>query len=147
MVKRPFSINKELERNEMTKLVVKLGRDNSKKETERHVDSDGFYRYVKVFHNCPCCNLINNWRKMYSFHEENMDEFDYETGYLYIIEHIKKMVRLHGEKKHMQFIIDFFGKENGTMILEHWARKNIMVAKLIADFIKEVKLTVEVQER
>jgi hypothetical protein len=136
--KRPFSINIELQRNEMTKLVIDLGIKCSTFETKEEGNTYSEYDcYKRVHIKCPCCSLCNYSRKLHKYRYKEISDFNYVTGYLYILDHIKTMVRLHGERSHMQFILDYFGKEKGLFILENWAKKNILVARLISEFITE----------
>ena len=135
--KRPFSINEELERTEMIKLVVKLGKEFSSIEGDWIQEKDDYFKYKKCYFRCPCCDKITDWRRKSSYEYKKGDlKFDYETGYLYILNHIKNMVRLYGEEEHMKFIIEFFAKKRGIFILNHWAKRNIIISNKIKEFIQ-----------
>lgn len=138
-MKRPFNINQELERTELVKVIIELAKKQTTK-AEVYTEENNYYcrgesiqRY-KI--KCPSCDYEIHT----SYRLGNLIENDdyYWIGYWIILNHYKNMVRMNGEKGHMESLVNIFGEERGKKILLIWASKNLLVAKSIKEFIDGV---------
>jgi len=141
--KRPFNIMLEPERTFLIDKIAKFAKDNLE-----FIEKDGecgCYTYVYHKHKftCPVCkdtciySSCENYREPGIVDNELTKDRLYEIGFKIISYHIKPKIRLRGYIEYMQLILDIFGEEKGLKVLDIFARKNIIVAKMICEFIEE----------
>lgn len=144
--RRPFSINVEDRKRKIIDIVMKFARDNSELGDKFVVDSwwkdeDNGKEARNFKMMCPACGKTESYRYTdYAFIDNDInkdieEDTYYSWAYGMLSGHVKQQIRLNGCKKHMQLILDIFGNKDGMEILEMFAKKNIIVAKLISDFI------------
>lgn len=155
--KRPFGINVEDKKRRIVDVVVKFGRDNvsiGEIETiKRWSYWDKCYEDETgrdITTSCPVCKkrityFNTGWAFINRDLKEDMpDERYYARAYEMLSGHIKTQIRLEGCQKHMQLILDIFGDRDGMEILDMFAKKNLLVAKAICDFINSKLVTNDV---
>ncbi len=150
--KRPFGVNVEDRKRRIIEAILDFARDNSTLGEVRVVDSwwkdrdnGKSVRDFKI--TCPACNKSDgDYYINYGFQDKDIskdleDDVYYNWAYGMLSHHIKNQIRLNGCKKHMQLILDIFGQQDGMEILDMFARKNLMVAKAICEFINSKLMT------
>ena len=144
--KRPFGINVEDRKRKLINIIVKFSKENSVLGKKRVVDSwwhdSDNGKVVRDFKiTCPACGKSERTYYIdYGFKDRDIDkdlkdEVYYRWAYDMLSHHIKQQIRMNGCKKHMQLILDIFGEKDGMEILDMFAKKNLLVAKLICEFI------------
>lgn len=154
--KRPFGVNVEDRKQKLIKLVYKFSRENmsmgEKKEREEysHWNKTSYKSWGKnVKLSCPICPCnINYFLGDYAFIDRDFnkdltDDQYYDWAYQMLSHHVKRKVRMDGCNDHMQLILDIFGEKEGLEILEMFAKKNLIVAQRICEFIQSRVLVSE----
>jgi hypothetical protein len=89
---------------------------------------------------CPCCSHLTTFRDYY------IHTNPYTDCYNNFLRHLTAIIRLSGNKEHMDLLFEMFGKEKALVILKKMAEKNMLVALAIKYYIESKSLKVKNEE-
>ena len=97
-----------------------------------------YYRYVSI--RCPCEKDNIQWSEEETDKEGNFNYWKPENIAYRLLEHVERKIRLRADKYHINLLIDLIGKDEAIILLERWAKKNMVVAIALNRFVENLKL-------
>lgn len=118
-------------------MIETIGQFYTEKKGEREWNSGDTYDDAEI--TCPCGRTIwAHFKDKYSYHPKTKEEriyYMWHEFYCHIVYHI----RMNGSKEHMDLLVKILGEKNGIILLEKFARKNMLVALALKNYIEELK--------
>lgn len=143
------SVLNSQEIEELLARIKKFGEENLVVNDYVHTGTRNYdkieYKYRNYWVNCPCGTQVlrgGYYNEIEIKEGKNINEEInrlQERAFEITLDHIIYHIRMNGSIKHIELLNKIYGNNVTKILLEHWAKKNMIVAIMLKKYIEKLE--------